>query len=375
MSSRITAFAVLMGGALLLAACAAARPSYDEASQGSARVVGLRNVRAWADSLDHWEFQFDANEKAPAMLALSGGGAEGAYGAGFLNGWSDSKTRPTFRVVTGTSVGALMAPLAFLGSGYDQMLRDVFMDGEIQNLLRVDGLNAIFGSGAFKTEPLRRLVERFTDASMLAAIAAEHRKGRLLFVVTTNIDAQRAVVWNMTAIASSGQPASLDLFRRVLMASASIPGVFAPMLIDVEAGTSKYAEMHVDGGITSNVLVVPEALLLNRLKVNPAIRPRLYVIVNGKLAPDFDLVEGNTLAIVSRSFWTAVKANTRHTLIATHSFASRNKWEFRATAIEKGHAIATSTFNFDRTYLRDLFSYGYDRGRSGSAWQSSVSRL
>jgi predicted acylesterase/phospholipase RssA len=194
------------------------------------------------------------------MLTLSGGGAEGAYGAGFLSGWSEAGSRPRFSIVTGTSVGALMAPFAFLGVAYDPLLKDMFTGGQIGNLLRVDGINGVVGAGVFKTGPLKQLIERYTDDALLNAIAAEHRKGRLLFVVTTDLDAQRAVIWNMTAIAASEHPARLDLFRRVLIASASIPGMFAPTFIDVESDGKRFAEMHVDGAVTSNVLSVPEAL-------------------------------------------------------------------------------------------------------------------
>jgi hypothetical protein len=174
-----------------------------------------------------------------------------------------------------------------------------------------------------------------------------------LFVVTANIDAQRAVIWNLTAIAASGHPGRLDLFRRVLIASASIPGIFAPTFIDVETDDKRFAEMHVDGSVISNVPAVPEALLLDKLPRRTTAHPRLYIIVNGKLVPDFDLVADGTLSIVARSFFTTVKANTRNTLIATYEFAQRNDWEFRATAIEHEHVIATSSFNFDTAYLRD----------------------
>ena len=132
--------------------------------------------------------------------------------------------------------------------------------------------------------------------------------------------------------------------------------------------------MHVDGSVISNVPAVPEALLLDKLPTRSTAHPKLYIIVNGKLAPDFDVVADGTLSIVARSFWTAVKSNTRNTLIATYEFARRNAWEFRATAIEQEHAIATSSFNFDTAYLRDLFAYGYARGRSGRAWQTTLPR-
>jgi Patatin-like phospholipase len=297
--------------ALLGGGCSTIRQPYGQADQSEARIVGMPNVRAWADSPRKPWFGLASSAASLTMLTLSGGGAEGAYGAGFLGGWSDSGSRPRFGIVIGTSVGALMAPFAFLGAEYDPALKDIFTGGQIDSLLRFDGINGLVGSGVFKTAPLKQLID---------AIAAEQRNGRLLLVVTTNIDAQRAVIWDMTAIAASDHPGRLELFRRVLIASVSIPGVFAPTFIDVEADGKRFAEMHVDGGVTSNILAVPEALLLAKLPKRATERPRLYIIVNGKLAPDFDLVGDGTLSIVARSFWTAVKANTRSTMIATAKF-------------------------------------------------------
>jgi predicted acylesterase/phospholipase RssA len=357
--------------ALLGAGCSTIRQPYGQADHAEARIAGMTHVRAWADDPRQPWLGLTTSAAPLTMLTLSGGGAEGAYGAGFLGGWSDSGTRPRFGIVTGTSVGALMAPFAFLGPEYDPALKDIFTSGQIESLLRFDGINGVVGSGVFKTAPLKQLIERRTDNALLYAIAAERRKGRLLLVVTTNIDAQRAVIWDMTAIAASDHPARLDLFRRVLIASVSIPGVFAPTFIDVETDGKRFAEMHVDGGVISNVLAVPEALLLAKLPKLTAEPPKLYIIVNGKVAPDFDVVGDGTLSIVARSFWTAVKANTRSTMIATYEFTRRNSWEFRSTAIEGEHPIATSSFNFDTTYLRDLFAYGYARGRSNHAWQTA----
>ncbi|HKF08695.1 MAG TPA: patatin-like phospholipase family protein, partial [Xanthobacteraceae bacterium] len=180
------------------------------------------------------------------------------------------------------------------------------------NLLQPEGLAGLFGTGLFKTEPLRDLIARHVDGPMLAAIAREHRAGRRLYVVTTNLDAQRTAIWDMGKIAASGDPGALDLFRNVLTASASIPGVFSPTLIEVEADGRRSAEMHVDGGVTTNVLILPEALLVsgNNPVFPPDARPKVYVVMNSKLAPDFEVVKASTLQIVRRSFETSVRANT-----------------------------------------------------------------
>jgi hypothetical protein len=247
----------------------------------------------------------------------------------------------------------------------------VFATGEMANLLQSEGLAGLFGTGLFKTEPLRDLIARHVDGSMLAAIAREHRAGRRLYVVTTNLDAQRTAIWDMGEIASSGDPGALDLFRNVLTASASIPGVFSPMLIEVEADGRRSAEMHVDGGVTTNVLILPEALLVSGTPVFPPdARPKVYVVMNSKLAPDFEVVKASTLQIVRRSFETSVRANTRNTLLASYQFAKSRNWDFNLASIDSDYP-KSDTIGFDLAYMQQLFDYGYQRGRAGILWRST----
>ena len=211
------------------------------------------------------------------------------------------------------------------------------------NLLQHDGLAGLLGSGLFKTAPLRDLIARNVNDAMLAAIAQEYRAGRRLFVVTTNLDAQRTAIWDMGKIAASGEPGALDLFRSILTASASIPGLFSPVLIDVEADGRRFAEMHVDGGVTTNVLVVPEAVLITGTPLFPPdARPIVYIMMNGKLAPDFEVVRASTLPIVTRSFETSVRANTRNTLIASYQFAKSRNWEFNLASIDPDYPKAST---------------------------------
>src|SRR5262249_42190158 len=161
-----------------------------------------------------------------------------------------------FAVVTGASIGALIGPYAFLGSRYDEDLRknfaeitaaDVFEDKQTPESL-------------FDSWPLKELIEKRVTRDMLAAIAAEHSKGRRFLVVTPNQDAGRRVVWNMGAIAARGDDKALKLFRDVLLASSSIPGFFQPVQIDVEANGKKFQEMHLDGTITAPFFVMPETM-------------------------------------------------------------------------------------------------------------------
>jgi hypothetical protein len=277
--------------------------------------------------------------------------------------------------VTGASAGALIAPFAFLGPAYDETIKSVFASGEMANLLQSDFVAGLFGTSLFKTAPLRDLLARHVDDTMLAAIAKEYQRGRRLYIVTTNLDAQRTAVWDMGKIAGSGDPQALDLFRNVLTASASIPGVFSPVLIDVEAQGRRFAEMHVDGGVTTNVLIVPEAVLVTGTPLfPPSASPKVYIVMNGKLANDFEVVKASTLQIVTRSFETSVHANSRNTLLASYQFMKSRNWEFHLASLDPDYPKPAS-LGFDPTYMQQLFEYGYQRGRSGVLWQSTPSEL
>jgi hypothetical protein len=367
--------------AFLLADCSSLpRKPFTREQQDVAGVPGIADARIWADDPTGLSrtAPFSDGQRKPTsidVLALSGGGAEGAFGAGLLVGWTEAGNRPEFSVVSGTSSGALIAPFAFLGASHDPTLKDLFTSGIAETLLRVDGLNAIFGSGVFKTEPLKLLIAHYVDEDLLQLVAIQHRRGRRLFIVTTNIDAQRTAVWNMGAIAASDYSGRLQLFRDILVASVSAPGLFAPAYIEVQAGSARFQEMHVDGAVTSNVLAVPESVLLQKVVFANAAKPKLYIIVNGKITPDFAVIGDGTFSIVARSFYSSVKANTRNTLIATYDFARRNGWQFRLAGIPPDYAMTSTTFNFDTDYMRGLFDLGFSMGRTGQQWQSSLKAL
>jgi hypothetical protein len=365
---------------LALAGCASLpRVPFTKEQQAAATIPGIPDARVWSDDrADVLRARSQAITSAARrggqfnVLAISGGGSNGAFGAGLLAGWAERGTRPEFTVVTGASAGALIAPFAFLGPEYDPMLRNLFSEGIGEELLQIDGFSALFGAGVFKTEPLKRLIARYVDEAMLERIAAENQKGRKLLVVTTNIDAQRTAVWDMGAIAASGAPGAVSLFRDVLTASASVPGVYSPVLINVEGEGQRFAEMHVDGGVRANLLVVPESMLLTSAPPQTAgLHPRVYIVLNDKVEQDFEVVEGKALTIVARSFTTAVKANTQNTLIATYEFARRNKWDFNLASIN-GDYPTTTSLGFDRAYMQQLYQYGYEQGRAGPPWRKNL---
>ncbi|MEZ5583708.1 MAG: patatin-like phospholipase family protein [Candidatus Competibacteraceae bacterium] len=278
MPHRVSIIAVLFV-ALLLLVQGCATPSRLEAvpSQDTTRaeIPGIPNARYWVDS-ELEPFVRDAfasfrREQAfltrtghrgtltpVSFLAVSGGGDDGAFGAGLLVGWTETGTRPEFKAVTGISTGALIAPFAFLGPDYDDELRTVYTTIGPPDVLKPRGLLAALTSdGMADNRPLGELISHHINADLLARVAAEYDKGRLLLVATTNLDARRPVIWNMGAIASSSDSRALDLFRRIMLASAAIPGAFPPTMIDVKRDGKPYQEMHVDGGAMAQVFLCP----------------------------------------------------------------------------------------------------------------------
>src|SRR5882724_11714850 len=230
----------------MLAGCTTLpRTSYTASEAASSTVLDLDQLRRYADEPASAFPKTIARPRTGALnyLALSGGGADGAYGAGVLNGWTAAGTRPKFSVVSGVSTGALIAPFAFLGPIHDATLRDIYTSGIAESLVeQPDVISLLFGSGLFGDKRLRELVARYVDNKMLAAVATEHAKGRDLLIVTTNLDTQRTVIWDMGRIASIGSPEALDLFRDVVAASASIPVAFSPILINAEAKGHRFEE-------------------------------------------------------------------------------------------------------------------------------------
>ncbi|ARP98856.1 patatin-like phospholipase family protein [Pseudorhodoplanes sinuspersici] len=361
--------------AVLVSACAGIeRIPYTQQEQQVAVIPGIPEARMWADdpALARNNPLLDApGRDRPVVLALSGGGADGAFGAGLLTGWTQRGDRPQFTIVTGASAGALIAPFAFLGSGYDPVLTSVFSSGEMEGFLKFQGLRGLFGTSLFEAAPLRQLIAKYITPDVLAAIAEQYRRGRRLYIVTTNLDAQRTAIWDMGRIASSRDPRAPELFRQVIAASASVPGIFSPVLIDVEAQGKRFAEMHVDGGITSNVLVVPEAMLASNQPLPAKLQPRIYVILNSKLGPYFEVVPANTIRIAVRAFETSVRANTRNTLLASYEFIRRRGWDMSLAAIDDSFPSQEKP-GFDTTYMRGLFEFGMAQGHSGTVWRSGA---
>lgn len=358
---------------LALAACTSLpRTPYSAADASSSRVLDIDGLRRYTDEpVTKFRFEKDDLSSTKSYLALSGGGADGAYGVGVLNGWTAAGARPTFSVVSGVSTGGLIAPFAFLGSQYDDTLREVYTSGIASSLLDDPSIiRVLFGSGLFGNQRLRELVARYVGPEILAAVARENARGRKLLVVTTDLDTQRTVVWDMGKIAALGSPEALRLFRDVMAASASIPLVFPPILIEAEGRGRRFEEMHVDGGVTAPVLTLPDALLFQgRLPGNS--RMNIYILVNKKLERTFELVSNSTLDVASRSLSSITQSQTRSVIFSTYDFAKRNRWGFHLSYIERDYPASPSE-GFDTTYMRALYQHGYEKAASGRAWTSTL---
>lgn len=305
-------------------------------------------------------------EGTGAVLALSGGGANGAFGAGVLVGWSEKGDRPEFDIVTGISTGALSAPFAFLGSDWDDELRDAYTGGQASSILSPRALAGLIHPSLYSSAPLRRLVEQNVTPELLSAIAAEHAKGRRLLVVTTNLDSQESVVWDMGRLASQGDEQALLLFREVLVASASIPGVFPPVMIAGLQGDQIIEEMHVDGGVNMPFLGVPEDIMAAGQRTPGAERASLYVLINGQTGRTPGVVRGSLPAILTRTYESMSKATTRTHLAANAAFAARNGAAFHVASIPTD--ADASALNFEHDSMVRVFEIGRTRALAGDAW-------
>jgi Patatin-like phospholipase len=350
------------------------RAPFTAADEAVAGVPGMPDARFWADSETDFAKALPPQsgpERGPERdpergpwLILSTGGADGAFGAGLLNGLSAAGKRPDYAVVTGVSTGALMAPFVFAGRRYDAALAAVYTHTSAADIFEVGGT----GESFLDTWPLKDLIAKQITPALLADIAAAHQAGRRLFIVTTDLDAERSVVWNMGAIAvhstAGGGDEAIKLFRRILLASGSVPGAFPPVLIDVEGNGKRFAEMHVDGGVGGQFFVTPPALMQSTSSYKiPA--DALYIVVNSGLAPEFQVVERSTPTILAQTVSMAIKADLRVLLDRAYVAAKNSGIGFNVATIPSSFN-APSRGAFDPDYMKALFNVGYDLGKGES---------
>ena len=300
-------------------------------------------------------------EEAVSILALSGGGADGAFGAGALVGLARSGTRPRFAVVTGVSAGALIAPYAFLGPDWDDQLTDAYTSGRAEHLLQPRGLGVLFGSSVYSGSPLAQLVDHYLSDALIEAVAREAAGGRLLLVATTNVDTGETVVWDLGSIALNGGSRAKAEFRDVLVASASVPGMFPPVIMRVPEHGASYEEAHVDG--TASVPFLAPAAFTSR----PA--TAVYVLVDGSLSEQPLSVPLRFRSILSRSISTGLTHMVRTELELTAATTQLNGAGLEYSAIPVAYPNLAA-FDFSASGMRSLFDYGYQCARAGRLWIS-----
>ncbi|PJI85981.1 patatin-like phospholipase [Yoonia maricola] len=362
---RINRRVFFWGGSLaLIGACSPTAPDLQLPSREQAdplrkyRVAEFAPYSSWARHIHE-----STMRDAPDILAISGGGEDGAFGAGLLNGWSARGDRPRFDVVTGISAGALIAPFAFLGPAYDAQLKQVFTEFGGDDVLRRRGLPGLLGSSVYDTKPMADLLRTFVAADIIDAIAERHHNGARLFVVTSNLDTARADIWNMGALAVDGQD---DLLRSIVLASSALPAVFPPVPISYRDKSGQiYRETHLDGGLNMQFLAIPEAtpaLARNR-------QGRLFILINNTIDPAPQSVPRSIIGISTHSLSTLVRSSARSGLRAAELAASDSQLQVFAVSVEPDSPVVYDpSERFSLDYMIPLFDYGYQRGLAGDIW-------
>jgi hypothetical protein len=352
--------------------------------QEDVSVLGMPNARFWADTqgpaMVQEAMRALARERAASapgatpgeanFLAVSGGSDDGAFGAGLLVGWTETGTRPSFTLVTGISTGALIAPFAFLGPAYDQQLQTVYTTiGPADVYSRRWPVTAVFSDALADTAPLFRLISYYVTQRMLDAIGREYRKGRLLLIGTTDLDVQRPVIWNIGAIAASGRPEALDLVRRILLASASVPGVFPPVMINVDAGGRSYQEMNVDGGVFAQTFLIPPQVAA-AIGTGSGRRRSAYIIRNARLYPEWASVNRRLLSIATRAISAMIHFSGYNDIVRIYFTSRRDGIDYNLAYIGSDFT-AEHTTEFDTAYMQALFAYGHAKALAGTAWRKT----
>ena len=384
---------------LLVGGCATvrSRPPVPASLEAEVQVPGFPGMRGWGDALSpslHESVAAALRQELAAqpgkaagglltsedVLVLSGGGDNGAFGAGLLCGWTEHGDRPTFRLVSGVSTGALTGLFAFLGPTYDQQLREAYTTISAKNIFKAKSIFSILTSESLAdSQPLVDLIARFVNEKMLEDIAAGHRQGRRLFAATTQLDSQRLVIWDQGATAASGHPQALALFRKVLLASSALPGILPPVYFEVQAGGQTYAEMHVDGATGGEALtyewaVQPLTASL-KLEVGAAPRPRrLFIIRNGRLRPEWQAVKPHPLAIMPRGLATLIKNQNVGDLYRLYHESRQDGFDYHLASIPADFQ-ATRREDFDTAYMNQIFKLGYEKARQGYPWAKQPPRL
>jgi predicted acylesterase/phospholipase RssA len=357
---RQKCIAIALAVALIAAGCFASR-TFPPPGRADLGRFGLGVPKSEAPERMPALVPVTATQPVPrTILAISGGGSYGAYTAGVIKGWTASGSRPQFDVVTGVSTGALIAPFAYLGPDYDAELELMYTKPSARDIFRIHSLPRLPWSDAIAdSAPLRRMIEAGVTPKELERIAAAHRSGRRLYVATTDLDTKRAVVWDMGAIAAGDDPNKRELFCKVLLASASVPGLMPPVPIDITLGQEQRTELHVDGAISASVFVHPGMV------TSPA---RIYVLVSGKLAPESTPVSQRLMDVTAASLNGIFIARLRDDVQRIYRLAQREDAEFAVARMPDDFIGAPTSMSFDPAMMRKMFDEGFRCGLTPAKW-------
>lgn len=393
MLNRYGAYGAVCFGVLFFSGCKSVvreRNAVPQHLVGDASIPGIPKARFWGDEIppDHDEWlkvskaeikeRFSGVYAVPHFyLGISGGGANGAYGAGVLKGWSESGQRPQFTMVTGISTGSIIAPFAFLGSDYDYVLEKLYGGAMSTDDVLVERsiMKGIRGDAFTDLTPLRQLLADHVTDVEVEKIAAEFRKGRRLYLGTVNVDTLRPVTWDIGHIAASGEPGARELIIDIITASASIPIAFPPVFIDVEVDGVPYQEMHVDGGLAAQVFVYPSYLDWNDVTdvLKPKGTPHVYVIRNAKIDPQWEAVDAKIMPLASRTITSMIRTQGIGDLEEIALATERDGMNMSLTYIP-GEFDVESNEAFDPVYMKALFELGEKKMADGTVWKSRDDR-
>jgi hypothetical protein len=339
------------------------------------RLMNLRAAERFAAQV-----RDDLKAKAPPgrpvrnVLCLSGGGSLGAYSAGVLCGWTERGDRPCFDVVTGISTGALIAPLAFLGPGYDPLLKEFYTTLENRDVYRLHPVRGLLGEALADNAPLARLIDRVISPEIIAEVAEAHRRGRRLYVGTTEEEGKRFVVWDLGAIACRNGPGDAALIRQVLLGSAAIPGFFPASKIDVWVDGRCFTERHTDGGVSEGIFFRPPYAPPGQ-PGDPAVPDmagtQVWAIVAGKIYADPEVVKDRSLANAGKSVSTILYAQTRGDLQRMYLLCLLNGMDLHIAAIPTGYPDPPNPTEFKPEATTALFEEGRRVVLSPEAWRST----
>ena len=364
------------------------RNALPESQVKSAQVVGFDQVRDWGDEFSPYFQQdiieshtqirngypelFSETNNTLDILTISGGASYGAYGIGILKGWSDKGDYPIFRLVTGISTGSLIAPFAFLAGEYLDIVSDFYLNATNEGVFKRKSIrNIIYSDSVASSEPLQLKIESAIDEKILNKIAEEHKKGRRLFIGTTNLDAKRLVIWNMGHIASIGGPDALELFHKIILASASIPVALSPVYIPVEAKGVEYDEMHVDGGVNVEVFfygnIIDVKAALDEIGATLDEEIRVFIIRNSQIENKYKPVDPRIISVAKSAISNLIGSQGIGDLYRIYTVSQRDGFDYNLASIPADFEFEGDG-GFEPVQMKRLYEVGYDEAINGYKW-------